>query len=94
MNTTERNWSALTGYEGTEGQRNAYWTREEWISKAIEWSDLNEDDYTEEERQEVIYNIKSMQDEELMLYIQENWDIEIRETTCAMRIAIPTAIAA
>jgi hypothetical protein len=81
MKTIERNWSALTGYQGAEGERNAYWTREEWLAKAIEWSDLNEEDYNAEERQEVIDMLGSMDDEDLMQFISENWDIEIRETT-------------
>lgn len=81
MNTIERNWSAYTGYEGIEGQKNAYWTREQWLAKAIEWSDLNDEDYTEEEKVEFIDYLNEMDDEELMDYISENWDIEIRETT-------------
>ena len=81
MNTTERNWSAMTGFEGIDGQKNAFWTREEWLAKAIEWSDLNDEDYTEEEKQEVIDWLTAMDDEDLMFHIQENWAIEIRETT-------------
>lgn len=81
MKTTERNWSAYTGYEGKEGEKNAFMTREEWLAKAIEWSELYDEDYTPEEREQIIDDLTSMYDEELMSYIQENWDIEIRETT-------------
>ena len=81
MNTTERNWSAYTGYEGVEGETSAFWTREQWLAKAIEWSDLDAEGNTEEDKQDIINTLNEMDDEELMGYIQENWDIEIRETT-------------
>lgn len=79
METTKRNWSALTGYEGIDGQKNAFFTREEWLAKAIEWSDLK--DCAPEDRQAAIDDLAGMDDEDLMLYIQEQWDMEIRETT-------------
>lgn len=77
METTKRNWSSIKDYEnGSFGYR-AFYTREEWIEQAIEWSQDRCDDEEEEYRDW----LNSLDDEELMVYIQEHWNIEIRETT-------------
>lgn len=78
MNTTERNWSSINDYEhGSFGYR-AFYTREEWIEQAIEWSQ----DICDDEEEEYRDWLNSLEDDgELMLYIQEKWSIEIRETT-------------
>lgn len=76
MNTTERNWSSIQDYEGGTFGYRAFYTRKDWIEQCMEWSQDRCDD--EEEYKEWL---ESMDDEELMHYIQENWSIEIRETT-------------
>ena len=76
MNTTERNWSSIQDYEGGTFGYRAFYTRKDWIEQCMEWSQDRCDD--EEEYKEWL---ESMDDGELMLYIQEHWSIEIRETT-------------
>ena len=77
METTKRNWSSIKDNEnGSFGYR-AFYTREEWIEQAMEWSQDRCDDEEEEYRDW----LNSLDDEELMVYIQEHWNIEIRETT-------------
>lgn len=76
MNTTERNWSSIYDFEGGNFGYRAFYTREQWIEQAIEWSQDRCDD-----ENEYIEWLNSLDDEELMHYIQEHWSIEIRETT-------------
>lgn len=90
MNTTERNWSAIRDHlNGRFGQR-AFYTRQDWIEQCCEWcyggmpdKDLKEDELSAEdiEEREYLEWLNEISDEELMLYISENWEIEIRETT-------------
>ena len=80
MNTTERNWSSLEDYEGLSFGLRSFFTREDWIAQAIEWHD-NDCFMEDDEREEWIQELNEMEDEELMFYIQETWQIEIRETT-------------
>lgn len=77
MNTTERNWSSINDYEGGNFGYRAFYTRKEWIEQCLEWSQDRVDD--EEEDYERWLN--EMDDESLMQYISEHWNIEIRETT-------------
>lgn len=80
MKTNERNWSAVHDYRFTGIKLPAYLTREEWLEQVrawyitdpqvnfLEWHIFNE-------------MADTMTDEELIGYIAENWQIEIRETT-------------
>lgn len=80
MNTTERNWSSICDYEGFSFGLRSFFTREDWITQIIEWHD-NDAFMQDDERDEWIASINRMDDEELMLYIQETWHLDIRETT-------------
>lgn len=84
MNTTERNWSGINDYQGGNFGQRSFYTRQEWIDACMEWNfggvPVNEEDWDEEEREYKEW-LDSMDDEELMYYIQEHWEIEIRETT-------------
>lgn len=84
MNTTERNWSAITDYEGGNFGQRSFYTKQEWINTCLMWNfggvPVNEDDWDEEEREYKAW-LDSMTDEQLMCYIEEHWQIEIRETT-------------
>lgn len=73
----ERNWSSIYDNEGGNFGYRAFFTRKEWIEQCLEWSQDMVDD--EEEYYERWLN--EMDDEQLMCYIQEHWNIEIRETT-------------
>lgn len=75
MNTTERNWSSINDYEGGNFGFRSFFTREEWIEQAMEWSLDREDD------DELEAYLNDLDDESLMAYIQDMWMIEIRETT-------------
>lgn len=85
MEKITRNWSAIQDYEGggNFGQR-AFYTRQDWIEQCFEWQfgcgmpDL--EDMDEEEREYYDYLCKGT-DESLMAYIEDMWEIQIRETT-------------
>lgn len=75
MNTTERNWSSIQDYQHTNFGLRSFYTRQDWIEQAMDWSlDMCDDeDYRA--------YLNKMNDEQLMHYIQDMWEIEIRETT-------------
>ena len=75
MNTTERNWSSIQDFEGGFWGVRAFYTRQDWIQQALEWSQDRCEDMEYEKW------LNELDDEELMIYIQERWSIEIRETT-------------
>lgn len=77
MRTTERNWSAIVDYNGHDRLR-SFLTRQEWIEQCLEWYDedgraTERDDYEEE--------LNALEDWELMDSIQDEWGVEIIETT-------------
>lgn len=77
MRTTERNWSAIVDYKG-HGRLVSFLTRQEWIRQCLEWYDedgraTERDDYEEE--------LNALEDWELMDSIQDEWGVEIIETT-------------
>ena len=76
MEEIKRNWSSIYDYEGGNFGYRAFYTREQWIEQAIDWSQDRCDD-----EDEYIEWLNGLDDEELMHYIQEHWSIEIRETT-------------
>lgn len=77
MKTTERNWSSIYDYEGGNFGYRAFFTREEWIEQDLEWSlDIVDDEAEDYKRW-----LNKKDDERLMYYIAERWNIEIRETT-------------
>lgn len=84
MNTTERNWSAITDYQNTNFGQRSFYTRQQWIEQCFEWQfvcgmpDL--EDMDEQEREYYDYLCKGS-DESLMAYIEDMWEIQIRETT-------------
>lgn len=84
MNTTERNWSAIDDYEGGNFGQRSFYTRQDWTFTCIEWTfggvPVNDEDWDDDAREYKEW-LDSMDDEELMDYIQEHWEIEIRETT-------------
>lgn len=77
MRTTERNWSAIVDYKGHD-RLVSFLTRQEWIRQCLEWYDeaglaTERDDYEEE--------LNALEDWELMDSIQDEWGVEIIETT-------------
>lgn len=81
----ERNWSAIQDHlNGGFGQR-SYYTKQDWIEQCMEWCyggmPDEEDGAIEQEQREYLDWLNEISAEELMLYISENWEIEIRETT-------------
>lgn len=84
MNITERNWSAIRDYEGGDFGLRSFYTRQDWIEQCFDWTfgGMPEwgEEWDEDEREYMDY-LNGMDDEELMEYIQEQWSIEIRETT-------------
>lgn len=83
MNTTERNWSSIRDYEGGNFGQRSFYTRQDWIEQCFEWcwGGLPDEEDMDDEQREYKEWLDSIDDGELMLYIQENWQIEIRETT-------------
>jgi hypothetical protein len=83
MNTTERNWSAIQDYQNTNFGQRSFYTRQQWIEQCFDWCDggLTEVEDMDEEQRDYWDWLNEIDDEELMHYIQENWEIEIRETT-------------
>lgn len=83
MNTTERNWSAIQDYQHTNFGQRSFYTRQQWIEQCFDWCDggLPEVEDMDEEQRDYWDWLNEIGDEELMHYIQENWLIEIRETT-------------
>lgn len=83
MNTTERNWSAIQDYQHTNFGQRSFYTRQQWIEQCFEWCDggLPKAEDMDEEQRDYWDWLNEIDDEELMHYIQENWLIEIRETT-------------
>lgn len=85
MEEIKRNWSAIRDYLGGNFGQRAFYTREHWIEQCWEWcyGGMPEDDYEQldEEERDYMDWLNGMSDEDLMHYIQENWEIEIRETT-------------
>lgn len=85
MKTTERNWSAYEDYQwGNFGQR-AFYTRQDWIEQCFDWcyGGMSNEEYEQldEEEKEYLDWLNKLTDEELMSYIETNWEIGIRETT-------------
>lgn len=80
METIKRNWSSIDDYQGGNFGLRSFYTREEWVLQVAEWHYLDPvfDDIEWHVFKEML---DGMDDEELMHYIQENWQIEIRETT-------------
>lgn len=81
---TERNWSAIRDYQGTNFGQRSFYTRQDWIEQCFDWSwggmPAEDEDWDDDTREYKDW-LDAMTDEELMHYIQENWEIEIRETT-------------
>ena len=79
-----RNWSAIEDYQGGNFGQRAFYTRQEWIEHCFDWTfggypDCEED--MDEDERECLEYLQGLDDEELMRYIQESWEIEIIETT-------------
>lgn len=83
MNTTERNWSAIQDYQNTNFGQRSFYTRQDWIEQCFMWCDggMPKVEDMDEEQKDYWEWLNKIDDEELMHYIQENWEIEIRETT-------------
>lgn len=85
MITTERNWSAIKDYEGGNFGQRAFYTRQDWIEQCFEWcyGGMPDDEYEslEDEEREYLDWLNELTDEELMSYIESNWEIGIIETT-------------
>jgi hypothetical protein len=83
MNTTERNWSAIEDYQGGCFGQRSFYTRQEWIEQCFEWTFggmPSVEEMDEDERDYYDYLCKGT-DESLMHYIEDMWEIRIRETT-------------
>lgn len=80
MKTTERNWSSIADWQGLSFGLRSFYTREQWIKQVEEWQD-NDPLLCYEEWCVFKAMLDKTDDEELMTYIQDNWEIEIRETT-------------
>jgi hypothetical protein len=82
---TTRNWSAICDFLGGDFGLRSFYTREQWIEQAFEWmfDDVNPEDKENLASEQMEYWdwINSLDDEELMHYISNNWEIGIRETT-------------
>lgn len=70
----KRNWSAYIDYEGGLFGQRLYYTREDWIQQCLDW-------FPDKDEEEYRAYLNKLDDEELMVYIQEMWAIEIRETS-------------
>lgn len=83
MNTTERNWSAIQDHLNSNFGQRSFYTRQQWIEQCFDWcyGGLPDDEDLEDEQADYKEWLDSLSDESLMHYIQENWEIEIRETT-------------
>lgn len=77
---TERNWSSVEDYEGGNFGQRCFYTREQWVKQVEEWH-FTDPVFDDVEWHTFNEMLSEMDDEELMHYIQENWSIEIRETT-------------
>ena len=85
MKAKERNWSAIIDYQWSNFGQRAFYTRKDWEEQCWTWCyggmpDLELDELDEEQREYMEW-MNEMTDEELMHYIQTNWEIGIRETT-------------
>lgn len=83
MKTTERNWSSIRDYQNTDFGQRSFFTRKEWIEQCFDWNNggfPDIEDMDDEDREYYDW-LSEMSDEELMGYISEHWEIEIRETT-------------
>lgn len=86
MKNQERNWTSYRDNEGgTFGLRFKY-TRKQWEEQAMEWKfgcgfDLEDISQLDEDEKEFFYSLQTMNDNELMTWISEYYNIEIIETT-------------
>lgn len=84
MKTTERNWSAIKDYQFSNFGQRSFYTRQGWIEQCFEWCyggmPAGDDEWDEDEKEYYDWLIE-LSDEELMSYIETNWEIGIRETT-------------
>lgn len=84
MKKEKRNWSAIQDYQGGNFGQRSFYTREEWIEQCFEWTfgaGMPEiEDMDEDEREYYDYLCEGT-DESLMAYIEDMWEIQIRETT-------------
>ena len=80
MEEIKRNWSSIEDYQGGNFGQRAFYTREQWIEQIAEWQDV---DPMLDDIEWAVFRqlLDSMDDEELMSYIQANWAIGIIETT-------------
>lgn len=72
----ERRWSSYIDFEGGTFGYRFNMTRKQWIEQCHEWSQ----DMIEEEG-EYLKSLNSLDDEQLMQYIEDTWNIAIRETS-------------
>ena len=83
MNATERNWSAIQDHLNSNFGQRSFYTRQQWIEQCFDWcyGGLPDEEDLDDEQIDYKEWLDSLSDESLMHYIQENWEIEIRETT-------------
>lgn len=74
---SKRRWSSYKDYEGGNFGYRFNMTRENWIEQCHYWSM----DMVEDEENEYLKSLHSMDDKTLMQYIEDTWSIAIRETT-------------
>lgn len=77
---TERNWSAIQDFKDTDNGIVSFLTREQWIQQISEWQEADPI-LAFEEWYVFKAMLNKMDDEELMEYIQDTWELEIVETT-------------